>query len=470
MKIKVNILPVSKFKAREGKNSRFDFRKLGLKYCDLPTMIDNVAIFLRVLTLNIDNRHKERKYRIPLWSYLVTISTASAYFFVFVVSAIWFVKERCVAEHDLLKGIIMFSLCVSSEIGNAKDIIRKIVDESLEFDAKIVPGSRFSNNVLKSMRKAKLRAMVYWFIIMGNGMAYVGKPLFTPGGHFMDNVFTIYGMIEITDKALLLTSDNSSSEGNIISSAIKLRFFILTGLEPIEKSPNFEFGYALVAASVWFLCYVPANVTSVLIVFAGYIEAQMLALTQELLHIWADAEQHYANINLNTLKRGTFVDAKYKKRVINEFITMRLHDIIRKHATNVHILHLLEEVFKGAIAFEFLFLIMGLIAELLGGLQNTILEMPYAFVQVAMDCWTGQRVMDASAQFAAAVYACNWEMFDVPNMKIVLLMLASAQKTMKLSAGGVTMLSFECLMSVVKNIYSAYTTLRSAFTINTHAH
>ncbi|XP_063829185.1 uncharacterized protein LOC135078585 [Ostrinia nubilalis] len=425
------MLPVSKFKTKEGKNSRFDFRKLGLKYCDLPTMIENVAIFLRVLTLNIDNRHKER---IPLWSYLVTISTASAYFFVFVVSAIWFVKERCVAEHDLLKGIIMFSLCVSSEIGNAKDIIRKIVDESLEFDAKIVPGSRFSNKVLKSMRKAKLRAMVYWFIIMGNGMAYVGKPLFTPGRHFMDNVFTLYG------------------------------------LEPMEKSPNFEFGYALVAASVWFLCYVPANVTSVLIVFAGYIEAQMLALTQELLHIWADAEQHYANINLSTLKRGTFLDAKFKKRVINEFIAMRLHDIIRKHATNVRILHLLEEVFKGAIAFEFLFLIMGLIAELLGGLQNTILEMPYAFVQVAMDCWTGQRVMDASAQFAAAVYACNWEMFDVPNMKIVLLMLASAQKTMKLSAGGVTMLSFECLMSVVKNIYSAYTTLRSAFTINLHAH
>ncbi|KAL0870890.1 hypothetical protein ABMA27_004728 [Loxostege sticticalis] len=429
------MFPTQKFGAKPGLGT--ELRKFGLAYCDLPTLIDNMATFLRVLTLNIDIRHKEP---IPISSYIITFVTAGSYAYVWVASAIWFVLERCIATRDILRAIIMFSLCISSEIGNAKffyiyyyrKIIRKLLNESLSFDATIVPGSRYAMNVLKTMRKAKIRAMIFWFTLMGNGLIYVGKPIITPGRHFMDDIFTIYG------------------------------------LEPIQKSPNYEFGYALVGASVWFLCYVPANVTAVLIVVAGYIEAQMLALTQELLHVWSDAEQYYKNLNFTVLKRGSFVDVNYKKRVLNEFVTMRLVDIIQKHARNVYLLQLLEDVFRGAIALEFLLLVLGLIAELLGGLENTFLEMPYAFVQVAMDCWTGQRVMDASAQFAAAVYACQWEMFDVANMKIVLLMLASAQKTMKLSAGGVTMLSFESLMAVVRSIYSAYTTLQSTLKMNVH--
>ncbi|KAL0821455.1 hypothetical protein ABMA28_004926 [Loxostege sticticalis] len=408
-----------KEKIDEKSGLRTEIRKFGLAYCDLPTMVDNVATFLRVLTLNIDIRHKKP---IAISSYIVTTITAGSYAYVYGVSAIWFVVERCVATRDILRGIIMFSL----------EIIRKLLHECLSFDATVVPGSRYAMNILKSMRMAKIRAMMFWFAVMGNGFLYTTKPILTPGRRFMDDIFTLYG------------------------------------LEPMEKSPNFEFGYTLVAAAVWFLCYVPANVTSVLIVVAGYIEAQMLALTQELLHVWSDAEQYYKNLNFTVLKRGSFVDANYKKRVLNEFVTMRLIDIIQKHARNVYLLQLLEDVFRGAIALEFVLLVLGLIAELLGGLENTILEMPYAFVQVAMDCWTGQRVMDASAQFAAAVYACKWEMFDVTNMKIVLLMLASAQKTMKLSAGGVTMLSFECLMAVVRSIYSAYTALQSTFKMNVH--
>nr|ANZ03142.1 olfactory receptor 29 [Cnaphalocrocis medinalis] len=226
----------------------------------------------------------------------------------------------------------------------------------------------------------------------------------------------------------------------------------------MEKSPNYEIGYTLVGASVWFLCYVPANVTVFLIVFAGYIQAQMLALAEELLHLWPDAELHYKNLDFSEFRRYNF----NKERVLNDFIRRSLEDIIRKHAMNVNLLKQLEELFAGAIALEFMLLMLGLIAELLGGLQDTYLEVIYAFVQVAMDCWIGQQVMDASVAFERAVYGCRWENFDVSNMKVVLQILGNAQRTMKLSAGGVTMLSFASLMSVVKSIYSAYTTLRTA--------
>lgn len=36
-------------------------RKFGLEYCDLPTMLLNVSILLRVLTVNIDNNYKKGK-------------------------------------------------------------------------------------------------------------------------------------------------------------------------------------------------------------------------------------------------------------------------------------------------------------------------------------------------------------------------------------------------------------------------
>lgn len=78
-----------------------------------------------------------------------------------------------------------------------------------------------------------------------------------------------------------------------------------------------------------------------------------------------------------------------------------------------------------------------------------------------MDCFAGQRVMDASAMFEASVYDCKWENFDKSNMKLVLVILQNAQKTMTLSAGGVRTLSFSALMSVFRGIYSAYTALRS---------
>lgn len=36
-------------------------RKFGLGYTDLPTLIWNVSVFLRVVTLNIDGRNKTRE-------------------------------------------------------------------------------------------------------------------------------------------------------------------------------------------------------------------------------------------------------------------------------------------------------------------------------------------------------------------------------------------------------------------------
>lgn len=402
-------------------------RKFGLQHCDLPTMLGNIAFLLRPLTMNIDGTNKKP---IPLVFYLTTVTISLSFLYTFLVSMLWFVFVRSQQTGDKIGAMVVFSLGISSEIGIIKFFytyiyikkVRKIVEGYLACDALVDTSGRFYVNLLKTLRTVKTRCITYWLVIMSNGFAYWSKPFFMQGRHLLEDRVIIYG------------------------------------LEPMLESPNYEIAYFIMTASVCFICYAAANVTALLIAVVGYTEAQLLALSEELTHIWEDAEKHYYSIRTNNRDLKTD-DTKHK--VMNEFIRHSLVSIIKSHATNINLIHQVESVFKGAIAIGYVFLIMGLIAELLGGLENTFLQIPFAIIQVAVDCYTGQKMMDANFVFERAVYDCGWEQFDKVNMKIILLLLQNSQKTLKLSAGGITMLNFSCMMSVFKSIYSAYTTLRT---------
>nr|BAG12809.1 olfactory receptor-like receptor [Bombyx mori]BAH66332.1 olfactory receptor [Bombyx mori] len=326
--------------------------------------------------------------------------------------------------------MVVLSLGISSEIGTLKFFytfiyikkVQRIVREYLECDHMVVPGSRFADNVLKTMRNVKKRAILYWVVVIGNGVVYVTKPLFMSGRHHMEDRYIVYG------------------------------------LEPMFESPNYEVAYFLMMFGLCFICYPPANVTVFLIVVVGYTEAQMIALGEEMLRIWEDAVAHYNN-KYHTV--GALTNSSEKNKIINQYVKFRLTEIIKMHTTNIQLLRQVEFVFRSAIAMGYVFLVLGLIAELLGGLENTYLQIPFALIQVLVDCYTGQKVMDASSLFEQAVYDCKWENFDKSNMKTVLLILQNSQKSMRLSVGGITVLGFSCMMSVMKSIYSAYATLRT---------
>ncbi|RVE47145.1 hypothetical protein evm_008222 [Chilo suppressalis] len=414
-------------------------RKFGLEYCDLPTMIWNVSSMLRVLNLNIDPGNTKP---IPTTYYIITAIVTASYFYVYLVSMVWFVFWRCRETGDLTAGMIVLSLGITSEIGTTKlmfmmifrNKLREIVELYLECDSHVNPDSRFLHNMMKTLRHVKKRGMIFWLVIIGNGVVYIVKPAIQPGKHLMEDVFTLYG------------------------------------LEPSTEWPNYEITFVLMALGVVQTVYLPANITAFIIIIIGYSEAQMLALSEEVLNIWNDGLHHLndhviidacadSNDQLTSLEEIISANRNNYDR-INEFIKIRLREIIKVHMTNINLVQQMEQVLRGAIAVEFGLLIIGLIVELLGGLENTYMEVPFALMQVAMDCLTGQRLMDASIIFEKSVYACKWENFNVENMRTVLLMSLISQKTMKLSAGGVTMLSFSSLMMVIRSIYSAYTALR----------
>lgn len=210
--------------------------------------------------------------------------------------------------------------------------------------------------------------------------------------------------------------------------------------------------------SVFFICYAVAHITIFIIIINGYTEAQMIALGEEIMNLWDDAKKHYEDTNRY---RALEDSVATKDVIVNDHVRKGLKFIIKFHAKNINLLHNVEGLLKHGVAIGLIFLILGLLAELLGGLENTFLQLPFALIQVGMDCYTGQKLTDASEIFSAAVYDSKWENFDKSNMRMVLLIVLNSQKTMKLSAGGLTTLSFGSLMSILKSIYSTYTALRT---------
>lgn len=158
------------------------------------------------------------------------------------------------------------------------------------------------------------------------------------------------------------------------------------------ETPNYQIAYFMMIASVFFVCYVPASVTAFLIVLTGYAEAQMLALSEEMLQLWSDATK-YAKTQIEDTTEELDVHNPKVKVIINQFVERRLREIIGRHANVINLLNQVEIVFRQAIAIGFVLLIGGLLSELLGKLENTFLQLPFALMQVGFcffyDCLVG---------------------------------------------------------------------------------
>lgn len=225
------------------------------------------------------------------------------------------------------------------------------------------------------------------------------------------------------------------------------------------ESPNFEIATVVNIICITFVIYTLVTVAAYVLVTVGYIESRMYALSEELKVVWDDSLNFYNAIKHNLRDKMNAVDNKTK--IMNIFIRVRLRDIIKLHIANINLLHELDKELRTTLALEFTFIAFSITAELLGGLENTHLQLPYTILQIFMDCLAGQRLIDTSNNFEMSLYNCKWENFSVENRKTVLLMLRVSQRTLVLSAGGVAKLGFPCMMMILRTTYSAYTTLKS---------
>ncbi|XP_045775171.1 odorant receptor 67a-like [Maniola jurtina] len=303
-------------------------------------------------------------------------------------------------------------------------VIREIVEKFLTFDAQFATGTRFAKNLRKHLRVVKKRALMIWIFLAANAAIYCIIPFLRPGRHFTTDLYIVYG------------------------------------LEPMRESPNYEIAQIVNNISVAYGVYTTVNVAVYVMVMVGYNEAQLYTISEELKNLWYDSQNFYNEMKhqIRNKINGTYL----KEKIVNKFIQTRLKIIVHNHVTNINLFNELNKQLSDTTFVEYSLMCVAIISELLGGLENTFLQVPYTIVQIYMDCLSGQRLIDACNELENAIYSCEWENFDVSNQKTILLMLIVSQKTLMLSAGGMADLNFSFLMVIFKSSYSAYTTLKSS--------
>ncbi|XP_063625731.1 odorant receptor 22c-like [Cydia splendana] len=396
--------------------------KFGLAHCELPTMMWNVAVMLRMVAVKIEGGAKS----IPIFFYLLAAASIVLYFFNYYASMIVFVSVGCRETGDILAGLMALSVSITSVIGINKlmyiyihqDKVQSLVAGYISYDRELHwPGT--AALMADLMRNVKKRLILFWAVVMGNSFIFDLQLLVMPARLNLYDKHVVYG----------------------------LNFFL--GIT------NYPIAIVNIVTCSFFICFVTSSIGGLFIVTTGYSEVKLLALSQEMRDLWSDAHEHYSE-NFEGDSEG-----KKAAKELNNYVKYRLQVIVKSHAINIDLIKKLEGIFRNAIAVEFILVTSSLSIDLLGGLKDTYIILPFALMQVSMDCYLGQKLMDACKVFEDAVYDCKWENFDVKNRKTVLLILKMSQRTLTLSAGGVATLSFECLMDIYKSVFSAYTALQS---------
>lgn len=101
-----------------------------------------------------------------------------------------------------------------------------------------------------------------------------------------------------------------------------------TGMEPMFETPNYQLSFLLMSSSISLIVYLCGNISAFLIIITGYVEAQMLALSEELTYLWADAEEHFAEADdVNDGEEGFDVINKAREAKLNHYVKEHLKNI-----------------------------------------------------------------------------------------------------------------------------------------------
>ncbi|XP_039756638.1 uncharacterized protein LOC120631223 [Pararge aegeria] len=382
------------------------------------------------MTINIYGNNVKS---ISWFNYVTTIIAGACYFYVYMFSPWWLVFNRYSITENFIEMANAITLTTSGVTSLTKFIfmkfyishIRETIEKILQFDVLITPGSRFAINLQNNLKVVKKRAFIVWIFLITNGTIYAVTPFLKPGRNFAEDPYILYG------------------------------------LEPMLKSPNYEIAHVVTTIAIFFCVHLMVNGTIYVIVIVGYIQAQIFAISIEVTNLWEDAQYFYNNIKQNWDIHDREFELDIKEKIVNEYLRIRLRTIVHYHITNISIFQEINKELCHILAIEYIIKSVAIIAQLLAGLENTYMQAIFNIVLIYIDCLTGQKLIDACNEFEEALYSCEWKNFNVTNQKTILLMLLISQKSLSLSAGGIADLNFYFLMVVLKSIYSSYTTLNS---------
>ncbi|CAH2247914.1 jg12258 [Pararge aegeria aegeria] len=196
-------------------------RKFYIDNNTFPTMIEKVALLLRTMTINIYGNNVKS---ISWFNYVTTIIAGACYFYVYMFSPWWLVFNRYSITENFIEMANAITLTTSGVTSLTKFIfmkfyishIRETIEKILQFDVLITPGSRFAINLQNNLKVVKKRAFIVWIFLITNGTIYAVTPFLKPGRNFAEDPYILYG------------------------------------LEPMLKSPNYEIAHVVTTIAIFF--------------------------------------------------------------------------------------------------------------------------------------------------------------------------------------------------------------------------
>nr|AKC58558.1 odorant receptor 23 [Anomala corpulenta] len=175
------------------------------------------------------------------------------------------------------------------------------------------------------------------------------------------------------------------------------------------------------------------------------------------------------NFNLrNVTDTNPDYDAERQEKQVQD----NLRISIRHHLAISDFVSKLEEIFSFGL---FLQIFSSIIAISAGGVYMVFVTLtPSSFIilvssmtmilaQIAMYCWVGQGLLTESDQIGESCYMSEWYTCNIATRKMFFIIMERSKRVISFKAGKFFELSFTTLVMIIKNAYSYFTVIITAF-------
>lgn len=188
----------------------------------------------------------------------------------------------------------------------------------------------------------------------------------------------------------------------------------------------------------------------------GYIVLFITLLAHELGHFYAITETlNEVNQRVNEENLRTPSNTQD-----NDTVQEKLKFCIKHHQFLLKYHEKIRELYKVIFGAHFLMMTIVLVTTLhtmsQWDIRNTILTAATGILPLFIYCFGGELLITAGTEMSVAVYTCGWEMMELRQAKVVLLMLCLSQRPLYLTAADVFVMNRETFGNVAQVVYKIY--------------
>lgn len=223
--------------------------------------------------------------------------------------------------------------------------------------------------------------------------------------------------------------------------------FNVSGLSPKYETPFYEITFAVTCFATAFSAI---NQT-------GYIVLFITLVAHELGHFYAITETLNEISTILNKQNGSELTSEERE---DDLINKRLIFSVKHHQFLIYYHYNIRNLYKVVFGAHFIMMTVVLVTTLQTmnewDVRNTILTGVTGIMPLFLYCFGGELLISAGQGMSTSIYTCGWELMEVRQAKIVILMLCLAQRPLYLTAADVFIMNRETFGGIVQVVYKIY--------------